>query len=454
MNAVINTDKVRYEAIKALLQVQKGRKLPTAAMAAKAGTNWTQTNMNFFNELTHGVCRKRNLLDAVIRRCSNRSLEAIDAILLEVLRVGVYQFFYMNSVPGYAVVNESVKIAMSSKGRGAAGFVNAVLRKAAKEDINAFMPEKLDSIRSISLAYSHPRWMIRRWSQHFNLDAAAEICRFNNSPASMHIRVDSSKIDRDEFIEKIREEGFGAEKLNSGPEAVVLDKGSGFTETTLFKGGYFTVQDEMSQLMPLLLKPEPGGSILDACAGKGSKTLHMVQMIASNGKVVAADMNPGNLKLMENEEKRMKYEPVQKMVVDWTKRSVTQNNIMYFDHILFDAPCSGLGVLHRHPDIRWNRKKDDISKAALIQKQIGKNLITRLKSGGTLLYCVCCYEPEETFSIVESLMQSEQLELVPIIPEIEGRSIQEFITPDGFFLSLPYPHKTSGYFAALFRKTK
>lgn len=398
-------------------------------------------------QLVYGVLRQREFLDRVLALLSRTPLRKLDPFLHQALAVGLFQIFFLNRIPESAAVNEAVNSCKAAKiHKRLHGFVNGVLRQAVrrKEELQ----HKGSTDQHGESITNHPRWMVKRWQSEFGKEATANFCAHNNSAPVISLRVNTILTDRDKLIHLFKEEDIMAEEGRYSTEAVCLPQFSGsITSLPGYQDGYFQIQDEAAQLATTMLLPcIAGGNYLDGCAGLGGKTSHLLQEVIPNkGEVHAVDPEPFRLeKLQENMERLFNNPPLK--VHQASLLDLNSSNLPLFDGILIDAPCSGTGVIGRHPDIRWNRTLEDVKRYQAHQRTLLHHAGTLLKKGGTLVYATCSLEPEENTEVIQLFLENNKEYTLSDCRELLPSAAHQFVR-DGFFNPLPSPH-IDGFFAA------
>jgi len=400
---------------------------------------------SLFYNILYGVLRKRGNLDKIIQRNSDKNFNKIDIPVLNALRTGIYQMVYLEKIPVSAAVNTSVEIVKSGGFKSASGFVNGILRNFSRDfDSKKFFKYEKNSA-------DFPKWMTKRWEKRFGKKNTEDLCSFYNETPPITLRVNTIKTTKKDLYELLLPAAEKVWKDISGKNSISLVKPK-FTIDKLpgFKKGFFQVQDLGAQYVTALLDPKPNEIIMDACAGYGGKTGYLAQLTKGKAKITAADLNKAKLELLKEEMLRLGFSnSVKTAVVDLTQSSQKIKS-EYFDKILVDSPCSGLGVLRRNPDTKWNRTLKDIKECAKTQKLILKNTAPLLKKGGLLLYCVCSFEPEETTEVINQFLeQNKNFKRA----ELDHNEIK-YIDNNGDVTILPYISKTDGFFAAFLVKDK
>jgi len=400
-------------------------------------------------ELVYGVLRRAITIDWIINCISSVKTKKMERAVLMALRIGIYQIYFLSRVPVSAAVNESVRLV---KGQKRKGFVNAVLRKAAglKEDFTGPGSE-VDELTRLSITGSHPKWMVKRWLARYGSAETEALMEANLKAPRKTLRTNTLRITREDFLRQLRGMGLCVTKGLYSPFAVDIE--SGVLPPDINAAGLCIEQDEASQLVAMLLAPEPGESVLDACAAPGLKTTHIAQMMNNKGSIIAVDRYAGRLTALNEISKRLGISIINPVCGNSEREDLLQGEASGpFDAILVDAPCSGLGVLGRTPDIKLHRSLEDIKTISETQKKLLQNLIGFLKPEGRLVYSVCSLEPEETTEVVKWFLQHHAEIRLEDAGVILPEDCRQLVTEEGFLKPLPHRDKMDGFFAARFRR--
>ncbi len=398
------------------------------------------------HELVMGTLRWQLSLDRVLSKVCQRPLSKIPGKLLVALRLGAYQLLFLERIPPSAAVNETVELVRTIGLEHATGFANAVLRAIAQRGRSLMEVESTASLAErISMETSHPLWMVEMWLGQWGERETRELCRANNQVAPITLRTNTLKITREGLVEALREEGVEAAPTQFSPEGVEIT-GLKVPLSTLrsFRMGLFQVQDEASQLISHWLEIAPGQKVLDACAAPGGKTTHMAQLLQNRGELVAVDVHQERLNIVSQECKRLGISCVKIEKGDLLDPQFLGEE--KFERILLDAPCSGLGVLRRNPDIKWRRTPRDIHRMASIQKRMLENLASHLRPGGILLYSVCTHTTEETQGVLEAILEEGQLVLLKTAGGLPLPA-RGLVGEDGLLRTFPHRHGMDGFTA-------
>jgi 16S rRNA (cytosine967-C5)-methyltransferase len=353
-------------------------------------------------ELVYGALRRRGRIDFALSRFCRQPLRKLEPGILCLLRLGAHQLLHLDKVPARAAVYETVELARKVRLQRACGLLNGVLRALDREKTRIPWPAASNPQAHLEHTLSIPGWLAKRWLAELGAEEAVALAAAFLDPAPATLRVNTLKVSRDEYLSELRRQGGEGCPGHYVPEALqVLARGkSGLPGN---REGWYQVQDQASQLMAHLLDPRPGEHILDACAAPGGKTTHIAALTANGAHITALDLHPQRVTLIRDGAVRLgcrgiKAEPcdLSRPPAKWPPES--------FDRILVDAPCSGLGVLRRNPETRWRRKAADIREMAQLQKTILRHVAPLVRSGGTLVYSVCTFTPEETEAVISDFL--------------------------------------------------
>ncbi len=421
----------------------------------------TSLDRAFLTELTYGVIRWRGKLDWVIRSFSKIPFEKVELETLNILRLGLYQILFLSRTPASAAVNESVELAKGIRGKGGAGFVNAVLRSTIRQKDEIPYPEiDEDPARHLSVVQSHPLWLVRRWVKEMGVEETIRVCTFNNRISSLTLRTNTLKMDRKDLIERLKGKGFNPAPTTYSEEGIVLRDPPPTSELPFIKEGLYIIQDEASQLVTSILDPKPGERILDACSAPGGKTTHMAQKMENRGEIVALDVSKGKLDLIAEGCQRLGIR-IAKTIKGNASEPLPIPLGMEYDRILADVPCSGFGTLRRNPDLKWKRGEEDIKRLSELQLSILSHLSVYLRKGGIFVYSTCTVFHEENEDVVEKFLEGHpEFELEPMdrvasafIADDKSEKFHPFFQ-NGYFKTFPPRDEMDGFFVARMTKGK
>jgi 16S rRNA (cytosine967-C5)-methyltransferase len=400
------------------------------------------------HELTLGVIRNKLFLDKLIENFTAKKLDKLDLPVLIALRLGAYQLRFMPRIPARAAINESVEIVKQEKLVSAASFVNAILRRMAKEA--HFDPaEKLtDKTEKLSVTASHPRWLIEKWTAEFGFAETARIAAANNEIPPTSFRL--SRREDKTALKELTEAGLEFSASQMVPNCYVVKRSNKLLYE--FAGqGRVVLQDEASQLVGHLAALRSNESFLDVCAAPGNKTTQIISEALAGGNnaekvfYAAGDIHPHRIRTLRKTLGKANLENVEVFQYDSTEALPFKRET--FDRVLVDAPCSGTGTLRHNPEIRWSLQPEDINELAAKQKKILFNAAEVVKKGGRLIYSTCSLEEEENESVVENFLKEN-----PDFTIAGLETAKELITGRGYLRTFPHLHNTDGFFAAVLKR--
>ena len=433
-------------AFKVLLDVERADAFLNVALdtALRSEGVLPRQESGLATELAYGVARRRLTLDAALQAHADRPLEKLETMVHVALRLGAYQLLFLDRVPAHAAVGETVNLMKKNGLTRASGFVNAILRKIS-QDKEIPLPE--EPLSRLSVQESHPRWLVARWAKRFGLEEASALCAADNVQAKVTARVNLTRASRDEVIAQLATAGVVGTPSALSPLGLTLEDAGAIAALEPFRSGLFQIQDEAAQLVSLMTGVKPGMRILDACAAPGGKTCHLAEQLQGHGEIVAVDLHERKLERLREESKRLGVDERIKTLAADAGEKLPYLDEASFDLILLDAPCSGLGTLRRHPELRYRREESDVARLAELQRGLAKNVMRYLKKGGTLTFAVCSPEPEEGELQIAALESLGLRHLPPALPE---EILSRVRAPKGGIATFPHRHGTDGFFAARF----
>lgn len=431
-------DIVREIALKTLYKIDKDEAYSNIALDENIKENKNKLDdrdIGFISEIVYGVTSWKLTIDEIIKKYSKLKLKKISPWILNILRMGIYQIVFLDKVPKSAAVNESVNLAKRYGHKGSSNFVNAILRKVEKKDYEAFF-EIENPIERISKTTSMPVWMIEELLKENDIEKVEEICKASNIKPKVAIRINRLKTNKQELENLLKERDivFKEGKLE---DFLILEKTKNIEQLDLFKQGYFTVQDEGAGLIAKVVDPKPNELVLDACSSPGGKTTYMAELMENKGEIIAWDLHPHRVQLVEENAKRLNIHIIKTECQDAMvyKKEYTEK----FDKILLDVPCLGIGVLKRKPDIKWKRKPEDIEEITQIQQKILETCSKYLKAKGQMVYSTCSIFREENDKVIEKFLEKNQnFEYTKIkmskIENMDKIQLYQNEETDGFFI--------------------
>ncbi|RCK74037.1 MAG: Ribosomal RNA small subunit methyltransferase B [Ignavibacteriae bacterium] len=398
------------------------------------------------SELVHGVVRWKNRLDWVLNGFYHGTFTKVETNLKNALRVAVYQILFLDKIPHFAAVNEAVEFVKRVNGEKAANLVNAVLRNIIRNITEIKYPDPdVDQVHYLSVYYSHPPWLVKRWLSRYGFEETKQLLIANNQIPDISIRINKLKIEPASFLKLLDEVTVpysGSKYIDYFIRVKNLNK---LIENKYFENGYFSIQDESAALPSILLDPKPGETIIDLCASPGGKSTHMAELMQNKGKIIAVDKYSHKLNLLKKNFIRLGIEIIEPVTGDATDISLEPA-----DKVLLDVPCSGLGVLRKKPDVKWKRDLKDILNLSEYQLRILSNAAGLVKTGGVIVYSTCTTEPEENIDVVRKFLeQNANFKL----ESAENFVNSAFLNSFGCVETIPHKHDIDGSFAARLLKT-
>jgi len=346
-------------------------------------------------EIIYGVIRYKTNLDYVRNLFSKLKENKLSDSVKNILRIGIYQILYLNKVPDSAACNECVKLAYKYANKGAVGFINAVLRKIVQEKLNISYPS--DKTEFLMAKYSFPRDIVDIFVRDFGIKKAEKVLSASNVNKGITLRPNLLKISREQFIEILKD----AKADFIEDEYVFIVKNYSHISIDGFQEGLYTIQDKASVETVTLLDPKPGENVLDICAAPGGKSCCMAQFMENKGRIIACDLHEHRTYLINKTAERLGIDIIETLVNDGSV--LREDFLNRFDRILVDAPCSGLGVVSKKPDIKWADR--DFDTLSALQYNILKNAINYLKPGGVIVYSTCTLNKNENSDIVDKVLK-------------------------------------------------
>lgn len=452
-------DKTRKLALEILYKIDKEgaySNIVLNEMLNKNKNNLNKKDIGLISEIVYGVTTWKLTLDEIIKNHSSVKIKKISPWILNILRMSIYQIVFLDKIPKSAAVNEGVNLAKRYGNKGSIGFTNAVLRKIDKKDYEDLFEIK-DKKEMISKTTSMPIWIIEEFiKEGLTYEQIKEICRNSNKRPNISIRVNKLKTTKESLIEKLKAKNIDVTEKSELDDFIILNKAKDIENMEEFKQGLFTVQDEAAGLTALILNPKENEEVLDACSSPGGKTTYMAEIMKNKGKIEALDIHEHRTKLVEDAANRLGINIIKVHLQDATKFNKEYEE--KFDKILLDVPCLGIGVLKRKPDIKWQRKVEDIKKITKIQTEILNTCSSYLKKGGELVYSTCSIFKSENQDIINKFVEeNENFKIQEIILPKHAENIKNYFEKfiiDRKFLQVYQNKKTDGFFICKLLRVK
>ncbi|WP_445488340.1 16S rRNA (cytosine(967)-C(5))-methyltransferase RsmB [Niallia sp. 03133] len=401
-------------------------------------------DIGLLTELVYGTLQRKMTLSYYLKPFLKNS-HKLQSWVLSLLQLTLYQILYLDRIPDHAAIHEAVEIAKKRGHKGISGLVNAVLRNIQRQGVPSLETVE-DPIERLAIETSHPVWLVKRWVNQLGLEETKKMCELNLEAPIQTARVNTTKISREECLSLLEEEGYIAAASIVVPEGIQCLKGN-LANSACFQNGLLTIQDESSMLVAYALDVAEPLDILDACAAPGGKSTHIAEKMKNEGQVLSVDLHQHKVKLIRQNADRLELHNIETKAMDSRKlEEVLEEGS--FDRILLDAPCSGLGVMRRKPDIKYTKEEKDIDRLHTIQLQLLETMSSLLKNGGLMVYSTCTIDTAENEEVVEQFLEKhpnfyKDTTLAERMPESvhsyvkqhELQILPQYFGSDGFYMA-------------------
>ena len=447
----MSTANPRQAAYSILSRISKERSYADILLDQELGRGSIQgPDRGLLTELVYGTLRRQGTLDHIIGQFSSIRIDRIERSVHTLLRLGIYQLFFLDRIPASAAVNETVKLSklMAPK---ASAFINAVLREADRKRDYLVWPDKgKDPAAWIAARHSAPKWIAQMWLDQLGPEEAEQLASSMCEAPPVTIRANSLKCSRDELLDRLSAENVSATPCRFSPTGIQIISHSPLTILNSHKEGLFTIQDEASQLTAHILTPLPGETVLDICAAPGGKTTCIAELMKNSGEITACDINPRRLEQVKLHANRLGIKIISTAVMD-AEEPLASVSGKHFRRVLVDAPCSGLGVLRRNPEGKWWKTPEDIKSLAELQRRILSKAASSVALDGILLYATCSTTTLENESVVDDFLSMHHEFVLEDVREIYP-ALAPLCSEKGHFRPWPHRQGMDGFFAARLRK--
>jgi 16S rRNA (cytosine967-C5)-methyltransferase len=441
----------RQLALFALQDIETGSYTEVTIDRLLAKAEMSGLDRNLFTELVHGIVRRKRTLDAIIDKLARQPAHRQPPNLRQLLRLGLYQLRYLDRIPESAAVNTTVELAKTNNLTGLTGVVNGVLRQYIR--LQGDPDEVLElpgdgTIGRLGTLYSFPDWLIAHWLEELGEVETEQLCAAFNRVPSIDLRVNRLKIDRVKLIDIFHTAGIEAIPIPELPQGLrFIGNVGSISQLPGYQEGWWTVQDSSAQLVTHLFDPQPGEVVIDACAAPGGKTTHMAELMGNTGQILALDKTASRLKKLQQNIDRLQLNLVKILTGDSCGFSELIDTA---DRVLLDAPCSGLGTLHRRADARWQKTPQQVEELAILQAKLLANTATWVKPGGVLVYATCTVHPLENEGVILPFLNTHpdwQIEL----PR-QDAPLASLVSDAGWLKVWPHRHQMDGFFMVKLRR--
>jgi len=432
----------RQAALDALRLIHKYQKYADAALHQILATAPNHSaNIRLTTEITYGVTRRLRTLTTIIDQFTKEPIAKQPLELRLILAIGVYQILFLDQIPVSAAVNTTVQLAKNNRLTGLAGFVNAILRQVDRENTKQNL---VAAIADPGSRLSYPDWILDLWQAEYGLENSLALGDWFNQPPTIDLRVNILKTSVEEVLTAFSDRQIGASILPHIPNAIRLKSHVGaITQLPGFDYGWWTVQDGAAQLVAQFLDPQPGETIIDACAAPGGKTCHIAELMGDQGKIYACDLHAHRLKKVQQNSDRLQLTSIYTHAGD---SRTYQHFYNFSDRVLLDVPCSGLGTLHRHADARWRQNPEEIAKLNLLQFELLAAAATWVKPEGCLVYSTCTLNRSENLAIIEQFLA--KYPNWQVISPPPTHPAYAYLTTEDCVQTLPHLDQLDGFFMA------
>lgn len=440
----------REISLQILMEVNIEGAFSNIAINRQVEKNQAFQEENFIRELVYGVIENRKYIDYMIGKLSKRPIGKIHPPILEVLRLGVYQIVFMEKIPDRAAINETVNLAKKYGHQGTVKYVNGILRNLARKKDSLVLVDEKDPLSYLSIKYSYPKWMIKTWIKEYGYEFTEQLCIAGNMRPKLNIRVNTLRTSREDLYKSLNSYGYKLSKTPYAGDGLIIENPKRITSLGEYKEGHFIIQDESSMLVSQVMAPKEGSLVLDVCSAPGGKTTHLAQIMRNKGRIIARDIHGHKLQLVEDNYNRLGINIIETEIFDASSQD--KNLVGKVDYCLVDAPCSGLGIIRRRPEIKWNRKEKDLKQLADLQWEILNKVKDYIKPNGKLVYSSCTISRDENENMVEKFLdKNKEFKLVGFEKKLNSKENVEAANK-GFIQLFPHIHHTDGFFIANFNK--
>lgn len=395
-------------------------------------------------ELIYGSVRRQRTLDTLVEQLGKRKAAQQPADLRRILHLGFYQLRYLDQIPDHAAVDTAVALAKQQRLGKLSGVVNGMLRQYLRLAAGGQDPLELpaDPTAALGVFHSYPDWIIEGWQQLLPETEVPQLCRWFNQPPSLDLRVNRQRASRPQVQAALAEQGIAAVPLEPLPDALRITASTGdIRQLPGYDQGWWMVQDASAQLVSYLVAPQPGETVIDACAAPGGKTTHLAELMADEGQVIACDRTASRLNKIRQNAKRLGHSCIDTLLGD----SRSQPDLKGSAHrVLLDVPCSGLGTLHRHADARWRQTPDSVAGLVVLQRQLLEAALDWVRPGGTLVYSTCTLAPGENQELIQEFLAAHPD--WQICPASADSPVAAFTTEAGWATVWPHRQNMDGFF--------
>ncbi len=402
----------------------------------------SQADRSFACELVYGIVRRQRTLDALIDLLGKKKAAQQPPDLRIILHLGLYQLRYLDRIPASAAVNTSVELAKANSLAKLAGVVNGLLRgyiRQAESSDPLLLPPN-DATARLGVKHSFPDWIVETWLEQLPIEEVDQLLAWFNKAPKIDLRVNILKTSVTEVVRVFKAAGISVEPIPNLPQGLRLTGAGAVTDLPGYQEGWWVIQDSSAQLVTHLLDPQPGETIIDACAAPGGKTTHIAELMGDRGRIIACDRAVKRLNKVRENAARLQLRSIEIAAGDSRNQPEFAN---IADRVLLDAPCSGLGTLHKRPDIRWRQTAQAIGELFELQKELLEQASNWVKPGGVLVYATCTLNVLENEKVIQSFLENNSNWSIQSTPNVIA---QNWVTSEGWIKVYPHRDNMDGFF--------
>jgi 16S rRNA (cytosine967-C5)-methyltransferase len=411
-------------------------------------SNLNEKDKALVTEIVYGTIKYKYSIDKILKAFLEKNFDKTDKFILNLLRITIYQLRYLDKVPDFAAVNEAVNLAKKKVSLGASKLVNGVLRNYLRNTDKNYWNEE-NNLEKLAFKYSYSQWMVKLFIDQYGEEIGEKILSGLNERPGITVRVNPLKEDYEEVFHELEKNEYIVEEGYVCPEAIKITKGRNIEDNPLFQKGCITVQDESAMLVAPAMDIEENLTILDLCSAPGGKTTHIGELMNNTGKILAFDIHEHKLSLIKDNVDRLGLDNIQLALLDAT---VSEGKLVNSgDRVLIDVPCSGLGIIRKKPEIKYNKNMKELKEIVKIQRNIMKNAASYVRDKGIILYSTCTLNKEENEENIRWFLR--EFPEFKVEPLYFGNVDNIIYHDEGFITVLPNKHM-DGFFIAKIRKDK
>lgn len=433
-----------------LIAVEQGAFADAALGDALRAVRLAPRDRALATRLVYGTLAWQGQLDRAIVQ-GDRDPAKLDVAVRALLRLALFQLVHLERVPDFAAVNTAVELSKEIKRGAVSGLVNALLRRFLRDGKRTESPPReADVAAYLAAAWSHPPWLVSRWLNELGGDETAALLEANNGAAPTVVRVNRRRADADKVMAALSGRGVGVRRGSYAPDAIIIEAGDDPMVLPRYRDGWFALQGEASQLIVTMLDPLPGMRVLDVCAAPGGKAAAAAERVGTGGRVVALDRNGAGLRLARRSAARLGLDNLFVVRADSCQAPLAA--AWCAERVLVDAPCSGLGTLRQHPEIRWRRSAEDIEHLSALQRELLQQGASRVALGGLLVYSTCTISTAENDAVVADFLAANANFSVDDPRPSLSPAAQQLVGADHCLRTFPHRHGLDGFFAVRLKR--